>query len=295
MRILITGGAGFIGSNLARYLKTRGHQVTTLDRREGEGTPHNKGDILEKEFLKKVIPGNECIIHLAAQVSVPESIAQPEETMRVNVDGSENILAAAKEAGVRKVILASSAAVYGEEPNTPTREEEPLKPMSPYAESKIEMEKLAARYAQEGLATCCLRFFNVYGPRQEPTSQYAAVIPAFISRALKDEALTIYGDGEQTRDFIYIADLCAAIEKALEKGRGSINLASGRTTSINALAKSVITLTGSASIIRHEEARAGDPRESLADVTKAKEELGFEATTSFEEGLKETIDWFRKA
>lgn len=296
MHILITGGSGFIGSNLARFLKEKGHQVTTFDLKESrvKGILHIKGDICDKELIHGVTQGQDAIIHLAAQVSAPRSIEAPEETMKINVEGSRNVLDGAQKGDVKKVILASSAAVYGENPSIPTKEDEPFKPMSPYAESKIKMEELAAEYNAKGLTTCALRFFNVYGPGQDPKSQYAAVIPAFITRALHQEELTIYGNGEQTRDFIYIGDLCRAIELALKKGEGAINLATGTKRSITELAEKIILLTGTSSRIVYEDGRAGDPKESLADISKAKEELGFEPEVELEEGLKRTIEKYQE-
>jgi UDP-glucose 4-epimerase len=297
MQILITGGSGFIGRNLCAFLKAHGHQVTSFDLKENtlKGILHIKGDVRDAELVKGICQGHDAIVHLAAQVSAPASIDKPEETMAINVEGSRNVLEGAKKGGVKRVVLASSAAVYGEKPTTPTRETTALAPMTPYAESKIKMEELATEYVSATLTTCCLRFFNVYGPGQDPRSQYAAVIPAFITRALHGETLAIYGDGSQTRDFIFIEDLCRAIELALEKGAGAINLATGKKTNITELAEQIILLTGSSSTITHEAARDGDPQESLADIAKAKEELGFEPHIDLETGLKETIDFFSGA
>ncbi len=287
MRILITGGAGFIGRHLARHLKER-HQVTAFDLREQElkGILHIKGDVRDAELVRAVCQGHDAIIHLAAQVSAPASIEEPEETMAINTGGSGNVLDGARRGGVKKVLLASSAAVYGDSPETPTPESHALAPLTPYAESKATMEALAAESA---VATCCLRLFNVYGPGQDPRGPYAAAIPAFIDRALKNEPLTIHGDGLQTRDFIAVTDVCRAFELALERGDGAINIASGTGVTINRLAEMVKKLSGSGSRILHGAARPGDPRESLADVTKAKELLGFAAQVSLEEGLAEMI------
>jgi len=219
-------------------------------------------------------------------VSAPESIEHPEETFAINVEGSGNILDAAAATKVRRVILASSAAVYGLEPSVPTSEEEPFAPLTPYAESKIRMEALAA---ESPVPTVCLRFFNVYGPGQKADSQYAAVIPAFLKRARSGEPLAIYGDGEQTRDFINVADVCRAIELALTAETSDhlvVNVATGTAVTINQLAQTIITLTKSESQMKHAPARDGDPRASLADVTRAKEQLGFAASIGLEEGLR---------
>lgn len=294
MRILITGGAGFIGSATAKHLKEEGHDVRILDKKKGDlpGVEYLEGSITDPAAAKKATEGCDAVIHLAAQVSAPASIQAPEETFHVNVEGSKQVLEAAKQAGAKKVVLASSAAVYGEEPRTPTTEEEPLRPMSPYAESKIKMEELAAEYATSGLPTICLRFFNVYGPGQDPKSKYAAAIPAFITRALAGEEITIYGDGLQVRDFIFVEDVARALERALTTGEGEVNIASGKGITIKELAERIITLTGSQSRIIHEEPRTGDPRTSLADVSKAAETLAFTATTELEKGLEKTIAFF---
>ncbi len=294
MRILITGGAGFIGNNLGTYLSGKGHDITLYDKEQASlaSCAAVQGDILDQAALEQALQGHDAVVHLAAMVSATESVAHPEKAEEINVQGSTTVLAAAQAAGVSRAVLASSAAVYGESPATPTSEVEAAQPVSPYGDSKARMEDVAAASA---VSTCCLRIFNVYGPGQKADSQYAAAIPAFITRALNNEPLTIYGDGEQTRDFVYVTDLCRAIELALTKGDGVINIASGNAITISRLAETVIRLADSSSKVVHEPARAGDPRTSLADVTKAKEALGFEASTSMEDGLKETIDWYRNS
>lgn len=300
MKILITGGAGFIGSNLAAHLLTKGHQVTALDNTATKTKHLPKGcafinaDITNKEAVMTAAQGHDAIVHLAAMVSVPETIEHPERAEIINVIGSINVLAAAKEAKAKKVVFASSAAVYGLEPATPTKETERPRPMSPYAITKLAMEDYAALFASQGLSTVCLRFFNIYGPGQDPTSQYSAVIPAFINRAVKGETITIYGAGEQTRDFTYVADVCRAIELALTKGSGAINIATGKNVTINQLADEILHIINSKSKIIHAAERPGDPRTSLADISKAKKELGFTASTSLAEGLKQTVEYFKK-
>ena len=294
MRILITGGSGFIGSHAATHLLAAGHDITTMDNSEGgiDGVRHVKGDIRNAETVGIAMEGQEAVVHLAAMVSAAGSIDDPETTFAVNIEASVNVLAAARLAGVKKAVLASSASVYGREPNTPTKEDEPLTPLSPYAESKIAMEELAV---EAGLPTICLRFFNVYGPGQRIAGAYAAIIPLSITRALKNETVTIYGDGEQTRDFIYVDDVCQAIELALTKGKGAINIASGKESSINDIVTTIVKLAESESEVEHAPARKGDPRKSVADVSLAKKELGFSATTELEEGLKETIRWYKES
>ena len=300
MKVLITGGAGFIGSNLATYLLAKGHQVTALDysaahvKRLPKGCAFVGADITDKGAIMSAMQDHDAVVHLAAMVSVPETMERPERAEQVNVIGAINVLAAAKAAKAKKVVLASSAAVYGLEPSTPTKESERPQPMSPYAITKLAMEDYAALFASQGLPTVCLRFFNVYGPGQDPSSQYAAVIPAFISRAIAGKRITIYGDGEQTRDFVYVADVCRAIELALAKGAGNINIATERNVSVNGLANEIIRITKSKSEVVHAAARLGDPRTSLADISKAKKELGFVAMTSLAEGLKRTVEYFKK-
>lgn len=290
MRLLITGGAGFIGQHAARHFAAQGYTVTTLDlERHDLPINHVIGDIRDGNLLHSLLKDQDAIIHLAAQVSAPASIKHPDKTYSINIEGSATLLAAAQEAKIQKVLLASSAAVYGLEPRVPTSEAEPLRPATPYAESKVAMELLASEAA---VPTVCLRFFNVYGPGQKADSQYAAVIPAFLTRAVENEPLTIYGDGEQTRDFIFVEDVCRALQAALERETGShlvVNVASGTAVTINHLARTVIHLTKSRSSIIHAPPRDGDPRASLADVTLTREKLGFEAKTRLEEGLKCTL------
>jgi len=300
MRILVTGGAGFIGSAIVRRLLTTGHEITVLDdlssgREENlpEGCTLVVGSITDKAIVRKTMEGKDAAVHLAAMVSVPETIAKPAEAERVNALGTVNVLQAALEAKAKKVVLASSAAVYGLSPTTPTKETERPSPLSPYAITKLAMEDYAAFYTKQGLPCLCLRFFNVYGPRQQSDSQYAAAIPIFIDRARRGETITIHGDGKQTRDFIYVEDVARAIELGLTSGTGVVNIATGKSVTIQGLAETIVRLTNSKSRLAYGEARAGDPRTSLADVTRAREELGFEAATPLEEGLKKTIETFK--
>ncbi len=301
MRILITGGAGFIGSNLAEHLLAKGHAVTAFDNLSSgkkENLPPGavliKGDVRDTNAVANAMAGQDAVVHLAAEVFVAKTIEDPALAEQVNVLGTINVLQAARQAGVKKAVLASSAAIYGDEPTVPTTESERPRPMSPYAITKLAMEDYAVFYASNGLPTCCLRFFNVYGPKQDPKSQYSAAIPAFITRSLEGEPLTVYGDGLQTRDFISVGDVCRAVELALTKGSGTCNVATGKSVTVKALAGMIVRLTGSKSAIVHAPARAGDPRTSLADVTKAKKQLGFVAATSLEEGLKKTVASYKK-
>ena len=308
MNVLITGGAGFVGSHVAKRLAKAGHDVAVYDNLSGRGIAGKHGafpgalssctfidgDVRDTANLERAMKGVDVVIHLAAIVSVPFTIAHPDETEAVNAAGSENVVRVAQRLKLKKVILASSAAVYGLGPKTPTAESEPLAPSSPYASTKVAMERAAEKARKESIATITLRFFNVYGPGQDPASQYAAVIPAFITRALKNEPLTIHGDGLQTRDFVFVEDVAAACELALTRGEGVYNIASGSSVTINDLAKLIVRLAHSSSAVKHDAGREGDPRESLADIAKAKQDLGFHPTVSLEQGLRETIEFFKR-
>lgn len=299
-RILITGGAGFIGSNLAEFLLQKGYEVTILDnfstgKLENIFRIQNKIELLELdirdiEALRKNVKNIDYIFHLAAFVSVPKSMENKKETFEINVNGTQNILKIAKEIGAKKVIVPSSAAVYGDDPESPKTENSRLVPKSPYAQSKIDCEKLVKEFSNK-LETVALRLFNVYGPKQNLDSQYAAVIPIFIQKALNNEDLIIYGDGKQTRDFIYIQDICEAFLLTLKnKLNGEIiNIASGKEISINELAKKIIELTKSKSKIVHIDSRLGDIKRSLASIDLAKEKLKFKPKYSLDSGLKEML------
>lgn len=299
-RILVTGGAGFIGSNLAEFLLDKGFEVVILDN-FSTGSRKNIDKIIDRvelleldirniEGLRKNIKNIDYIFHLAAFVSVPESVEKRCETFEINVQGTRNILDFAKEIGVKKVVVPSSAAVYGDDPELPKTENSQLVPLSPYAESKIMGERLIKEYKVD-IETAALRFFNVYGPNQNLDSQYAAAIPIFIKKALDDEDLIIYGDGEQTRDFIYIIDVCEAFLLTLntELNGDIINIASGKETSINELAKKIIELTNSKSKIKHKDPRAGDILRSVADINLSRKKLKFIPKYSLDVGLKEML------
>ncbi len=290
MNILITGGAGFIGSHLAQKLLQEGHEVHILDKKAPTlAVSSTQGDITDEATVRAAARGRDAIIHLAAVVSVEQLNKDPALAREINVNGSANVITAARENGA-KLIAASSAAVYGLNPPIPTREDAPVTPASPYAESKAAMEELISA---AGIPHCILRFFNVYGPGQDPLSQYAAVIPTFITHALAGETLTIQGDGEQRRDFIYVDDVTQACTRALTRGSGIINIGTGRSTSIKELAEEIRTLTESTSSISHAPARKGDPQNSQAATERAERELGFNATTTIHAGLTKTIAFFR--
>ena len=301
-RILITGGAGFIGSHLTRHFAEQA-EVTVLDdlrsgyarNLDGVRCRFLQGSILDDIALKQAIAGAEEVYHLAAMISVPESVAKPAECAKLNTEGTQRVLDAALNAGVRKVVLASSAAIYGDNPTVPKLESMTPEPKSPYAETKLAGEKLLAQYTRaHGLGTTSLRFFNVFGPQQDPRSAYAAAVPIFIAKALRDEPIGIHGDGGQTRDFIHVADIVGALAYA---GRskdmsGTYNVGYGQSQSILALAQEIIRLTGSKSTIEHLPSRAGDVRHSLASTARLLS-AGWKPQSTVSLGLAETIAAFR--
>lgn len=302
-RILITGGAGFIGSHLARHFAPQA-EVTVLDdlrsgfarNLEGVACRFLRGSILDDSALPAAIAGAEEVYHLAAMISVPESVAKPAECAELNTEGTRRVLAAAAAAGVRKVVLASSAAIYGDNPTVPKLETMPPEPKSPYAETKLAGERLLEEYRlSHGFGTTSLRFFNVFGPRQDPRSAYAAAVPIFIAKALRDEPIGIHGDGGQTRDFIHVADIVGALAYAgaSRTMAGTYNVGYGSSRSILALAEEIIRLTGSKSRIEHLPPRAGDVRHSLAS-TERLLAAGWKPRSSVSAGLAETVAFFRQ-
>lgn len=302
-RILITGGAGFIGSHLARHFAPQA-EVTVLDdlrsgfarNLEGVACRFLRGSILDDAALPAAIAGAEEVYHLAAMISVPESVAKPAECAELNTEGTRRVLAAAAAAGVRKVVLASSAAIYGDNPTVPKLESMPPEPKSPYAETKLAGERLLEEYRlSHGFGTTSLRFFNVFGPRQDPRSAYAAAVPIFIAKALRDEPIGIHGDGGQTRDFIHVADIVGALAYAgaSRTMAGTYNVGYGSSRSILALAEEIIRLTGSKSRIEHLPPRAGDVRHSLAS-TERLLAAGWKPRSSVSAGLAETVAFFRQ-
>jgi len=302
-KVIVTGGAGFIGSHLSEELVNQGYQVDILDnlftgRMENihsfvskSNVALTKGNILDLPFLQRFLQGAEFVFHQAAITSVPYSIRDPEKTHIVNISGTFNILVAAREQGVKKVIYASSAAVYGDTPNIPHKEAMIPNPKSPYAVTKLTGEYYCKVFQQVyNVPSVCLRYFNVYGPRQNPDSEYAAVIPKFITSITKGQPPTIYGDGEQTRDFTYVKDVVEANILAAESDEiGIFNISNGESTTINELAKLCIKLLGKDGISPvYEESKSGDIKDSLADISKAKA-FGYSPKYSLEEGLRETI------
>lgn len=307
-RYLVTGGAGFIGSHLAETLLERGQQVRVLDnfltgRRENLAPFVGRielveGDLRDKAACERACAGVDYILHEAALPSVPRSVADPFTTDEINVRGTLNLLWAAREARVKRLVFASSSSVYGDEPGLPKREGVEGKPLSPYAVSKFTGEKYLQVFAKTyGLETVSLRYFNVFGPRQDPASQYAAAIPLFITKILKGEAPTIYGDGEQSRDFTYIANVVEgnllACTAAGASG-GVFNVACADRITVNALVGHINRILGTSVASRHVDPRPGDIKHSFADITAAGRGLGFRPIVAFEDGLKRTIRWYQE-
>jgi len=307
-KVFVTGGAGFIGSNIVEALLRQGYEVVAYDNlitgkkenisefEENENFRFVEGDILEYDKLLKEMTGASYVLHQAALPSVARSVVDPATTNRINVEGTINVLLAAKEVGVEKVVIASSSSIYGDTPELPKREDMPYNPLSPYAVTKVTKELYANVFSElYDISTICLRYFNVYGPKQDPKSEYAAVIPKFITSALEGKPLTIYGDGRQTRDFTFVEDVVQANLLAMKSSvEGNYNIACGRNISIRELAERILKLTSSSSEIIHVEPRPGDVRHSLADISKAKKELGYKPKYNLDEGLVKTIEWFQE-
>jgi len=303
MKILVTGGAGFIGSHIVEHFQGRA-EVRVLDNLRS-GFEHNleglacefiRGSILEREKVRAAMQGVDYVFHLAAMISVPESMEKPIECNELNTTGTLVVLEEAARAGAQKLVLSTSAAIYGNNPVTPKLETMFPEPKSPYAITKLDGEYYCKLFADEGrVSTACLRYFNVFGPRQDPKSQYAAAVPIFIDRALKHQPLTIYGDGEQTRDFIFVKDIAAAnaFFATESPATGVFNVAYGQRITINELAADICRLTGSRSEIRHAPERSGDVKHSLAAIEKVRA-AGFLPRGSLAQGLAATIEWFQK-
>ncbi|MGQ7947280.1 NAD-dependent epimerase/dehydratase family protein [Flavobacterium sp. WC2509] len=299
-KYLITGGAGFIGSHIAEYLSGEGHQVTILDslrtgfkeNLEGLNVKFENGDIRDEKLVNKLVEGCNAVFHLAALVSVPESLLKIRECIDINTTGTINILEAAKNTAGCKVVLSTSAANYGNNPVLPKIETMFPEPMTPYAISKLDGEYYLKMYQdQYNVPTASLRYFNVFGPRQNPESAYAAAVPIFINKALQNKPITIYGDGSQTRDFIYVKDVVKANILASQVGNETYNVALGHSTSILELAQKIIEITNSKSQIQFLEERSGDIKHSKADPSKFNK-LGFKPDYSIDSALEETISFY---
>ena len=307
MKYIVTGGAGFIGSHIAEGLAQAGHDVAIVDnlfsgKMENiaplltrENVRFVRGSVTDLPLLKKTFDGADGVFHEGAIASVPRSIADPAATNEANVTGTLNVLVAARDCGVPKVLFASSSSVYGNTPALPKREDMAPHPLSPYAVSKLAGEEYLRVFSEVyGLKTVSLRYFNVFGPRQDPLSQYAAVIPNFITRILRHEPPVIYGDGEQTRDFSYVKDVVQANLRAMESGaEGVFNVAYCQRITLKELAATIMELTGITVPLRFDPPRPGDVRDSLADITRAKQAFGYSPAYTVKSGLRETIEWYR--
>ncbi len=303
---LVTGGAGFIGSHIVEALVERNESVVVLDNLS-TGKAENladwrsrltfiEGDLRDMDMVRKACRGADYVLHQGALPSVPRSIADPVASNEVNVTGTLNVLVAAREAGVRRVVYAGSSSAYGDTPTLPKRESMPANPLSPYAITKYTGELYCQVFPRlYGLETVVLRYFNVFGPRQDPASQYAAVIPKFITALQRGEAPAIYGDGEQSRDFTYVGNVVAANLLACTAPGAVgqvINIACGARITLNKLVEILRGILGADCVPQYAPARPGDVKHSLADTTRATELLGYTVSVPLEEGLARTAQWF---
>jgi len=307
LHTLVTGGAGFIGSHIVEELLRRGDSVRLLDD-FSSGTRGNlgsfqgdleilEGDLRDAATVQAAVQDVELIFHLAAFVSVPQSMADPATCFAVNVGGTVNLLEAARRAGARKVVISSSTAVYGNTSVFPTTEQTPLHPLSPYALSKQVNELYARLYTRSlGLPVTALRYYNVYGPRQRPDSDYAAAIPIFVRRLVADEPITIFGDGKQSRDFIFVKDVVRAnlLAAGSEAAGEAFNICTGHETSLLDLLEELSEVSPHQPEVRFEAARPGDIYRSTGSPEKAAVILGFRAETSLANGLAQTIEWMKR-
>src|SRR5881397_1273841 len=309
MRCLITGGAGFIGSHLVEHLVGAGHDLVVLDdlstgRRENFAAVRRRisfmrGSVADLSTCRRAMEGVDYVLHHAAVTSVARSVNEPGVAHTVNATGTLNVLLAARDARVRRVVYAGSTSAYGNSTVLPNSEDHIANPLGPYAASKLAGEGYClAFHAAYGLETVVLRYFNVFGPRQDPKSQYAAVVPRFIAAALAGEPPTIYGDGSQTRDFVYVANvvhanILAARAPAARVAGQVFNVGCAQSVSINDLWDRIQTLTGAPVLPRHEQGRPGEVRNSLASIDKARELVGYEPVIDFDQGLRQTVAYYR--
>jgi nucleoside-diphosphate-sugar epimerase len=306
---LITGIGGFIGSSLARALLARGEQVRGVDnfstgKRENiveilDRIDFREADLLDADAMHKACAGADFVLHQAAIPSVPKSVLDPLGSNRANIDGTVNLLVAARDAKVKRVVYAASSSAYGDTPTLPKHEEMKPDPISPYAVAKLAGEHyMVSFYRCYGLETVSLRYFNVFGPRQDPSSPYSGVLAKFITLMLRGEQPTIFGDGEQSRDFTYIdnvvhANLLACTALADQVAGRMFNIATGDRITLNETFKALQGLTGFSGQPVYGPERGGDIKHSLADISKAEAEFGFRVTVEFEDGLRRTVDWYR--
>jgi nucleoside-diphosphate-sugar epimerase len=304
---VVTGGAGFIGSHLAEELERRGERVRVADslitghRRNVahlRSVEFVEGDLANLDVAREAVAGADYVLHQAAIPSVPRSVTDPITSNRANVDATLNVLVAARDAGVKRLVYAGSSSAYGDTPTLPKREDMPTNPLSPYALQKLVGEQYLQLFTRlYGLETVTTRYFNVFGPRQDPSSPYSGVISLFAMRMLEGRAPTIQGDGGQTRDFTYVANVVDGVLRACTAPGASgqvINVAVGGRISINELCSTIASLLGSTMTPEHTPPRAGDVRDSQADITKAREILGYVPIVTFEEGLRRTLEWYKQ-
>ncbi len=305
---LVTGGAGFIGSHLAEELVRRGERVRVVDNLvtgKRQNLAHIKsvefieGDLADLDVAHRAVSGMDYVLHQAAIPSVPRSVQDPITSNRANIDASLNVLVAARDAGVKRLVYAGSSSAYGNTPTLPKVETMPTAPLSPYALQKLVAEQYCQMFtALYGLETVTIRYFNVFGPRQDPSSPYSGVISLFISALCDGRRPTIYGDGEHTRDFTYVANVVDGVLRACTAERASgevINVATGGRISLNKLFKTIGEIVGSHVEPIYAEPRAGDVKDSQADIAKARRVLGYEPIVSFEDGLAKTVAWYRSS
>jgi UDP-glucose 4-epimerase len=307
---LITGVAGFIGSSLARAVLSRGDQVRGVDNlstgnRENiaeirDRIDFREADIVDLDAMHKACTGVDFVLHQAAIPSVPKSVLDPLGSNRANIDGTVNVLVAARDAKVKRVVYAASSSAYGDTPTLPKHEEMKPDPISPYAVAKLASEQyMISFYRCYGLETVCLRYFNIFGPRQDPSSPYSGVLAKFITQMLRGEQPTIHGDGEQSRDFTYIdnavdANLLACTAPAQKAAGQMFNVATGRRVTLNETFNLLQGLTSYKGKPKYGPERGGDIKHSLADISKAEAGLGYKPKVDFEEGLRRTVGWYRK-
>lgn len=309
MQYVVTGGAGFIGSHTVEELVRRGETVVVLDDLSS-GREDNlaeirskisfiKGSVTDLEAVRKSMQSADYVLHLAARTSVPRSVKDPLETNKVNVEGTLNVLLAARDAKVKRVVLAASSSAYGETPTLPKVETMQPEPISPYGVAKYAGELYAQTFGRiYGLENVCLRYFNIFGPRQDPSSPYSGVLAKFCTAFLEGNSPVVFGDGEQTRDFTYVENAVAANLLACEAPNASgkvFNIGTGERVTLNQTLSHLAKLTGTVLETKYEAAREGDIRDSQADITQAREFLQYEPAVPFEEGLRRTLDWYREA
>jgi UDP-glucose 4-epimerase len=304
---LVTGGAGFVGSHLSEELVRRGHRVRVVDslvtgkRRNIDHVPgveFIEGDLAEAAVAETVVAGMDFVLHQAAIPSVPRSVKDPVTSNRANITASLNLLVAARDAGVKRLVYAGSSSAYGNTPTLPKREDMPTNPLSPYALQKLVVEQYCQMFTKlYGLETVTTRYFNVFGPRQDPGSPYSGVISLFSTALLERQSPVIYGNGEQTRDFTYVANVVDGVLRACEApniGGQMMNIATGGRISLNNLLQTMNRILGTNIAAIYRDPRAGDVRDSQADITRAKALLGYAPTVDLEEGLRRTLDWCRR-